>query len=197
MSARPDVRARIVGRINEVIAPAWAKTAGRPVRPLDIVQRVNLSYDPTYPAQANKQPREWHPWQEGMAVHGLLCAYFATLHQPAMVLASGIADTFIRWGWQDRSPHWQIAKAIEYTGVLNAAGVIVDTGEPVPTVDDPDKFISADQTDYRFWNMAAVAFVALFGPADLRQKAANILKSMPRTASADGMFGQFDRFAQQ
>lgn len=203
LTGREDLRTRMLGRVAQVVAPAWGKTAGRQVRPLDITSRVNLqphSPWPTYQVAGqpvpSPQPREWHPWQEGIAAHGLYAVYGATGDPLALQVALGVAENCLAHGWQDRSPFWQVAKAVEYTGVLiNGNSAIQDTGEPVPTTEDHDTFISGDGTDYRYWAGWMVKWLATAATTpELKAKAQAIVATLQRTPPSDGFFGLADKW---
>lgn len=179
--ARDDLRERSEARVSQVVLPVWRATAGRDVRPLDIVDRVNLAkYTDGSGRPLPVQPREWHPWQEGIALHGLAC-----IGTPeALDVAQGIGETLVMHGWQDRGAYSQVAKAIEWTG------------DPVPTDENPLRFISGDGTEYRLWVLAAMQWIAATaGRPEVRARAAAILASIRPNMPTDGFFGTFDRYS--
>lgn len=185
----PALLQRIEGRIQEVIWPALNKTAGLTVRPLDIVDRVNLQFYSPWPP-GTPQPKEWHPWQEGIALVGLAHLKALPLSPDTMTLLDQVLTivgrTFLLFGWQTRSAQFaQVAKAVEWNG-----------NEVMP-IENPLTWISADQTDYRFWDLAAAQFLENYLPeGDPEQVHAEyIAGTMRATVPSDGYFGIYHRFS--
>jgi len=173
---RQDIRDRNQGRLTEVILRTWNLTSGNVVRPLDIVPRVNLA-----PSPGNLP--EWHPWQEGIAVHGLLCMASMLDSKAALRLALSLAENMVLYGWEDRTTYQRVAKAVEYSGL------------PVPrNPSDPTKYISSDGTDYDIWCLAAVQFVARTATSPAAPTARAILNGIHEQRPSDGFFSVYGRY---
>lgn len=183
---RGDVRGRANGRVGQVVLPAWTATAGKVVRPIDITERVNLD---RYLAQNGTplpvQPKEWHPWQEGIAIYGLLCIHATTGSIAALEIAQGIGETLVMHGWEDRSTYWKIAKALEWTG------------DPVQVGGtDRKKFLNSDDTDYSLWNIAAIEWLAANATKpEVRDRATVILRGWGPQRPTDDFFSTYDRYS--
>lgn len=111
LTGRPDLRAAIDARINDLHDNAW-EGRGRPLEAFYVPDNLPLlaRYHPT-------DKRGVTPWQCGMAVGGLMAAYSATANPKALALAKALSKYICKYAIQDRR-----AQAYQVINTINEWG---------------------------------------------------------------------------
>lgn len=143
---RDDLLRRIQDRVQITVANEWAgrNLTDQPVRPLAL-----QNTDTRQPQLPINVPA-WWPWQEALAVIGLVAAADVMkgtgrdASSTALSIASIVCRNFIANGWVQRGTEFQVLNAQVWD-----AGHLVDPN-------DPNKSMPADGTDFVTWVSGAV-----------------------------------------